>query len=285
MQCGPTEEEEESGSIDEEMGEECTLTSSTQSAAAHANKWCNTYVALGPGPAACMWSDLAEEEEEESDSNEPEVRGKAGTIFHMHCHVNDSGDDSGMLTGANSEDANVPPHSVIFSRAASDLNCKDESCEATSQAVSDWAASDDKSSSDNRDNSEEDRVDSTFLELEDSQHILNSALDELHHGHIPTDLGPLATVDKALDVWNDWDRLQRASVTLSAMSRNTNFDAVLCAHLTGMVGVLNIYLDPDLQYTWRKASVMVSKVEGKGVNHARMLRQWILKFIQSEEVP
>ena len=193
--------------------------------------------------------------------------------------------DSGMLTGANSEDANVPPHSVIFSRAASDLNCKDESCEATPQAVSDWAASDDKSSSDNRNNSEEDRVDSTFLELEDSQHILNSALDELHHGHIPTDLGPLATVDKALDVWNDWDRLQRASVTLSAMSRNTNFDAVLRAHLTGMVGVLNIYLDPDLQYTWRKASVMVSKVEGKGVNHARMLRQWILKFIQSEEVP
>jgi len=35
-----------------------------------------------------------------------------------------------------------------------------------------------------------------------------------------------------------------------------------------MVGVLNLYLDPAVQYTWRKASVIVSKIERKGVNHA-----------------
>lgn len=69
------------------------------------------------------------------------------------------------------------------------------------------------------------------------------------------------------------------------MSKNTNFDAILHARLTGMVGVLNIYLDLHLQYTWRKASVMVSKIKGKGGNHAQMLRQWILKFIHSEELP
>ena len=69
------------------------------------------------------------------------------------------------------------------------------------------------------------------------------------------------------------------------MSKNTNFDVILQVHLTGMVGVLNLYLDPAVQYTWRKASVIVSKIERKGVNHARMLRQWILEFICSEELP
>ena len=281
--CGPTEEEE-SGSEDEETGEEGTLTSRTRSAAARANKWRDTFVALGPGLAARRRSELAEEEEE-SDFDEPEGKGKAGTIFRVRRRVDDSSDNSESepLAGANLEDANAPPRSVTFSRTASELNC-DESCE-TSRAVSDCVASDDESSSVDGNNSEEDRVDFAFLELGDSQRILNAALDELRRGHIPTDLGPLATVDKALDIWNDQDRLQRSSVTLSALSKNTNFDAILRARLTGMFGVLNLYLDPDLQYTWRKASVMVSKIEGKGVNHARMLRQWILKFIQSEELP
>ena len=104
-------------------------------------------------------------------------------------------------------------------------------------------ASDDESSSEDGNNSDEDRVDHAFLELRDSQRILNAALDELRCGHIPTDLEPLATVDKALNIWNDRDRLQRSSVTLSALSKNTNFDAILWACLTGMFGVLNLYLD------------------------------------------
>ena len=64
-------------------------------------------------------------------------------------------------------------------------------------------ASDDESSSEDGNNTEEDGVDFAFLELGDSQCILNAALDELCHGHVPTDLGPLTTVDKALDIWKD----------------------------------------------------------------------------------
>ena len=74
--------------------------------------------------------------------------------------------------------------------------------------------------------------------------------------------------NKVLNVWNDQEKLHTASVALLAMSKNTNFDIILHAHLTAMVGVLNLYLDPALQYTWREASVMDSKVEGKTVNHA-----------------
>ncbi|KAI0070203.1 hypothetical protein K474DRAFT_1609121 [Panus rudis PR-1116 ss-1] len=52
-----------------------------------------------------------------------------------------------------------------------------------------------------------------------------------------------------------------------------------------MVGVLNLYLDPELSYTWRNASIIVSKAQGHGVKHARNLRQWILNFVRYEKLP
>jgi hypothetical protein len=117
------------------------------------------------------------------------------------------------------------------------------------------------------------------------RNALDMALDEICHGSIPTDLGPLTPADKALELWNDRERLRKACASLSVMCKNKDLDPILRARLTGMLGVLNLYLDPDLCYTWRKSSVMVSKIEGKGVSHARMLRQWILEFAQSEELP
>ena len=60
---------------------------------------------------------------------------------------------------------------------------------------------------------------------------------------------------------------------------------VLWACLTGMVEVLNLYLDPKLQYTWRNVSVMVAKIQGHGVKHAWNLWEWILTFAHSEELP
>ena len=147
-------------------------------------------------------------------------------------------------------------------------------------------ATDNDNSSVDGHNSEDDQVDLALLGVEESQAIvLEAALNDIQHSRIPTDLGPLTTADKALNVWNDPEKLHTASVALLAMSKNNNFDIILCACLTGLVGVLNIHLDPSLQNTLREASVMVSKVEAKGVNHVHMLRRWILKFIQSEELP
>ncbi|KAH8989993.1 hypothetical protein EDB92DRAFT_1816969 [Lactarius akahatsu] len=102
---------------------------------------------------------------------------------------------------------------------------------------------------------------------------------------IPTDLGPLTRADRALNIWDDRESLQKACAPLLVMSKSTNFDALLRACLTGMVGVLNLYLDLALQYTWRRASEIILKIEGKGMNHTQMLRQWILEFIHSGDIP
>jgi hypothetical protein len=52
-----------------------------------------------------------------------------------------------------------------------------------------------------------------------------------------------------------------------------------------MVGVLNLYLDKGLHYTWRNVSEMVAKIEGQGVKCACKLWEWILTFAHSEELP
>ncbi|KAH9020181.1 hypothetical protein EDB85DRAFT_2153229 [Lactarius pseudohatsudake] len=158
-----------------------------------------------------------------------------------------------------------------------------DSHEATSQGASNWV-SDRTDGGDNDDTSDED--DGEFdLVLGDSQRALNAALDDIRRGRIPTDLGPLTRADRALNVWDDRESLQKACAPLLVMSKSTNFDALLRARLTGMVGVLNLYLDPAVQYTWRRASEIVSKIEGKGMNHARMLRRWILEFVRSGDIP
>ena len=52
-----------------------------------------------------------------------------------------------------------------------------------------------------------------------------------------------------------------------------------------MTGILNLYLDAGLSYTWTNASLVVAKARGQGVTHARNLRKWILDFIRDGQLP
>ena len=91
--------------------------------------------------------------------------------------------------------------------------------------------------------------------------------------------------DKMLEPWKDREALSKARVTLVTKSRDSRLDVTLRARLTGMIGVLNLYLDPKLNHTWTKASVTVANITGHGVKRARKLREWILAFVQSEVLP
>jgi hypothetical protein len=70
---------------------------------------------------------------------------------------------------------------------------------------------------------------------------------------------------KQLEGWKDWEALAKALPKLAEKSCNSWLDLILCARLTGMVGVLNLYLDPQLKSSWTNASMMVAKVEGHGM--------------------
>ncbi|PCH44717.1 hypothetical protein WOLCODRAFT_78099 [Wolfiporia cocos MD-104 SS10] len=52
-----------------------------------------------------------------------------------------------------------------------------------------------------------------------------------------------------------------------------------------MVGVLNLYLDEQLNYGWREVSFIVAKSQGHGKNHAWILRTWILRYLKQNKLP
>ena len=91
--------------------------------------------------------------------------------------------------------------------------------------------------------------------------------------------------DKPLEGWKDQEALVKALPKLVEKACNLWLDLILCAHLTGMIGMLNLYLDPKLKSSWTDTSVIVVKIEGCSVNHECNPWEWILSFIQSGELP
>ena len=67
--------------------------------------------------------------------------------------------------------------------------------------------------------------------------------------------------------------------------KDKKLDILYRAQLTGMVGTLNLYLDPELSFTWHKASVLASKAAGRGLNHAQNLRAWIHQYLSNGKLP
>ena len=85
--------------------------------------------------------------------------------------------------------------------------------------------------------------------------------------------------------YKDFPELQRACAKLTVKSKDKLLDVFFRSRITGMLGMLNLYLDPELSYTWRQASLLASKAAGHGMNHARNLRNWMLRFLNSGKLP
>ena len=114
---------------------------------------------------------------------------------------------------------------------------------------------------------------------------LKSILDALRSGRDPTHIVPNTPFDRALDLWKDHEKLGCARVSLAAKSKDPCIDIFLRTRLTGMLGVLNLYLDPVLHHTWTEASLIVARIQGSGEKRARNLRQWILDFVRAGVLP
>ena len=97
--------------------------------------------------------------------------------------------------------------------------------------------------------------------------------------------GPISAADEALDLWNDRVALGIACAKLKERCKPKTLDVIVRARITAMIGVLNLFLEAGLGYTWRNASIVVAKAQGQGTTHACNLRKWILNFIRYEELP
>jgi hypothetical protein len=72
---------------------------------------------------------------------------------------------------------------------------------------------------------------------------------------------------------------------LPQSQEKSSLDIVFRAHISAMIGVLNLFLDPELSYTWREASMVVAKAQGHGSTRARSIRTWVLDFVREGTLP
>jgi len=53
-----------------------------------------------------------------------------------------------------------------------------------------------------------------------------------------------------------------------------------------MIALINLFLDPELDYGWMECSKLATKAVGKGcVNHARNVRRWVVAYMQHGSLP
>ena len=106
---------------------------------------------------------------------------------------------------------------------------------------------------------------SNKITLEQQQQV-KELLNDLRNGKRPNDDSEETPIDVALNSINyeNFPALRRACAKLSVKARDHKLNVTFRACITAMVGTLNIYLDPELSYTWREASLLVVKARGHG---------------------
>jgi hypothetical protein len=123
--------------------------------------------------------------------------------------------------------------------------------------------------------------------MAEARRKVDNMLKDIREGRKPRDGSLETTTDLSLNQlhFKDFPALRRAVAKLTVKSKDQKLDVFFRAHITAMVGTLNLYLDSELSYTWREASFVVSKSQGQGINHARNIRTWIHQFLCHGKLP
>ena len=118
--------------------------------------------------------------------------------------------------------------------------------------------------------------------LEDLEGTETWKLDSDCQGNTPDNATAKQPTISALEILRDRERLEASQRELAVITRQRNLDRILQDHVAAMIGLLNLYLDRSLGYTWIKASEINSKTGVRsGTTHAQSTRSWTLSFMRT----
>jgi hypothetical protein len=195
------------------------------------------------------------EEEEESDETENET-DKANMDACIHCSA------KGGTPGPSQRDPGLSGRRWGPSR--------------TILGINDQSESDSETSSGNTAQSDPDELHSTET---------REQLKGLRIGNAPDENDLRQPTVNAPDLLRDRAGLQEVQGVLATKAKLEDLDPVLRGRIVAMVRLLNLFLDESLGYTWKKASQVVAKSEGRGTNRTRSIRQWVVRFMRTKELP
>ena len=110
---------------------------------------------------------------------------------------------------------------------------------------------------------------------------------DLRDGVQPKDDGTETMLDAELNKMSypDFEGLCKACAKLTVKLKDKMLDVVFWGHITAMVGAINLYMSSELLYTWWEASLVVSKSQGQGPNHAWNIHTWIHCYLHHQKLP
>jgi hypothetical protein len=115
----------------------------------------------------------------------------------------------------------------------------------------------------------------TSSRLEDIRHKATLARQEMSQ-NIP---------DSTSQILGDQAKLREASTQLTKEAKNSDLDVIVRGCIAAIIGLLNIYTDEALKYSWTRASEVVAKMQKRGANRARCIREWAMGFLMWRDLP
>jgi hypothetical protein len=88
-----------------------------------------------------------------------------------------------------------------------------------------------------------------------------------------------------LQILDDQPKLREASAQLAKEAKRGSLDVIVQSHIQSMIGLLNLYTDENLVYSWKKTLEIVAKMQQCGTNHARCIRKWVMAFLKQGNLP
>jgi hypothetical protein len=268
---------------------------------------------------------IRQEDDDIIDTTAKEHDSKAASALHIHKHTvethatSDTGQPCGLgdvttscIIEIDSELDSEPPIRVedmmdiqsdsessdtqgdTMSRLSSPENPKIEHARCNrdlSNPRSSWKASpiylDESEMSSDGCESDSDKLDSDSgrCDLDDTQGAVARKLEELRRGYDPNDARLQFVRDGTMGCLRDRAALLAARDELTVMVVDKKMESGLRGRIKIMVQLLNLFLDEDLGYSWRKASLVVAKSESHSGARAQSMRQWVLRFVQTHDLP
>jgi hypothetical protein len=209
------------------------------------------------GRDTCTHSEVNGASDMESDNGLAQLR----LTHHMRMESEESGDD--MESNNGMPQLRLTHHMRMES---------EESGDDDGDGVGDYAR---QHISEEKPIIDDNETHTTSSRLEDIRHKATLARQEMSQ-NIP---------DSTSQILGDQAKLREASAQLTKEAKNSDLDVIVRGRIAAIIGLLNIYTDEALKYSWTRASEVVAKMQKRGANRARCIREWAMGFLMWRDLP